>query len=145
MVFCLGVVVYINVFNFFGWGMGEKLVVSMLVGMFVVIKFVTSMVFLVVCMVEIMVESGLMFDGMLLFIVGLCGDLVDYMGVQDVLVFIGLVDIGNMLCSKINIIEGFVFVNVEVDSLNSVVLGLDVDVEIDTYDLFLCEVVKDMI
>lgn len=40
----LGVVVYINVFNFFCWGMLEKLVLMWLGGMLVIIKLVIVMV-----------------------------------------------------------------------------------------------------
>lgn len=40
----LGVVVYINVFNFFCWGMLEKLVFMWFVGMLVIIKLVIVIV-----------------------------------------------------------------------------------------------------
>jgi oxepin-CoA hydrolase/3-oxo-5,6-dehydrosuberyl-CoA semialdehyde dehydrogenase len=140
----LGAAVHINAFNFPAWGMGEKLAVSTLAGMPTVIKPATSTAPLAARMVEIMVESELMPKGMLSFVAGSCGDLVDHLGAQDVLAFTGSADTGNVLRSKTNIIEGSVRVNVEADSLNSAVLGPDVEADSSTYDLFLREVVKDI-
>ncbi|MBJ95819.1 MAG: aldehyde dehydrogenase [Rickettsiales bacterium] len=140
----LGAAVHINAFNFPAWGMGEKLAVALLAGMPVVVKPATSTAPLAARMVEIAVESGLLPAGALSFIAGPCGDLVDQLGFQDVLAFTGSADTGTLLRSKVNIIENSVPVNVEADSLNSAVLGPDVERESETWDLFVREVVKDM-
>ena len=140
----LGAAVHINAFNFPAWGMGEKLAVSFLAGMPVIVKPATSTAPLAAAMVEIAVDSGLLPAGALSFIAGPCGDLVDHMGFQDVLAFTGSADTGTLLCSKENIIRNSVRVNVEADSLNSAVLGPDAEHQSETYDMFLREVIKDM-
>ncbi|MDP6930714.1 MAG: 3,4-dehydroadipyl-CoA semialdehyde dehydrogenase [Planctomycetota bacterium] len=139
-----GAAVHINAFNFPAWGMGEKLAVSTLAGMPAVIKPATSTLPVAIRMVEIMVDSGLLPAGMLTLISGSCGNLVDLLGEQDVLAFTGSADTGNLLRGKPNIVENSVRVNVEADSLNSAVLGPDVDGDSETFGLFLREVVRDM-
>jgi len=140
----MGAAVHINAFNFPAWGMGEKLAVSCLAGMPAVVKPATSTAPVAARIVEIMVASGLLPDGALTFIAGSCGDLVEHMGWQDVLAFTGSADTGTMLRSKPNLIGGSVRVNVEADSLNSAILGPDVDFDSDTYDMFLRELTKDV-
>ena len=140
----LGAAVHINAFNFPAWGMGEKLAVSFLAGMPALVKPATSTAPLAAALAEIAIDSGLLPAGALSFIAGPCGDLVDHMRSQDVLAFTGSANTGALLRSKDNIIQNSVRVNVEADSLNSAVLGADVEHESETYDMFVRELVKDM-
>ncbi len=140
----LGAAVHINAFNFPAWGMGEKLAVSLLAGMPTLVKPATSTAPLAARLAEIAIASGVLPEGALSFVAGPCGDLVDHMGFQDVLAFTGSADTGTLLRSKANVIAESVRVNVEADSLNSAVLGPDVDRESATYDMFLREVARDM-
>jgi oxepin-CoA hydrolase/3-oxo-5,6-dehydrosuberyl-CoA semialdehyde dehydrogenase len=139
-----GVAVHINAFNFPAWGMAEKLAVAFLAGLPVIVKPATSTAPLAVRMAEILVASGHLPEAALSLIAGSCGDLVDHLGVQDVLAFTGSSDTGRMLRSKPNIVAHAVRVNIEADSLNAAVLGPDVEVSSDTWELFLREVVRDM-
>lgn len=57
----------------------------------------------------------------------------------------GFVDIVIKLCSNVNVICFNVCFSVEVDSLNMFLLGVDVLVGILLFDVFIKEVVKEMI
>lgn len=63
MVFKYGVVVYINVFNFFIWGMLEKFLVNLLAGVFVVVKFFEIMFFFMEVMVCDIIDFGILLGG----------------------------------------------------------------------------------
>lgn len=60
-------------------------------------------------------------------------------------IFIGLVDMVVKLCVYFNLIVNFIFFNVEVDLLNCVIFGFDVNVDDEEFDFFVKEVVCEMI
>jgi oxepin-CoA hydrolase/3-oxo-5,6-dehydrosuberyl-CoA semialdehyde dehydrogenase len=139
-----GVAVHINAFNFPAWGVAEKAAVALLSGMPVVSRPATATALLAHRMMECFVASGALPEGALSFVVGPSGDLLDRLGSQDVLAFTGSGATGALFRAKANIIARSVPVNVEADSLNAAVLGLDVAPGSDTWDLFLADVTRDI-
>ena len=139
-----GAAVHINAFNFPAWGMGEKLAVALLAGMPCVVKPATSTCLVAARVAEILVEAAVWPAGAFSFLAGSCGDLVSHLGGQDVLAFTGSWQTGVTLRSTPNVVAESVRVNVEADSLNAAVLGPDVEVGTDTFDMFCREVARDM-
>jgi oxepin-CoA hydrolase/3-oxo-5,6-dehydrosuberyl-CoA semialdehyde dehydrogenase len=139
-----GVAVHVNAFNFPAWGLAEKAACALLAGMPVISKPATSTAMLAYRIMQIVVEQKILPPGALSFVAGSPGDLLTHLGGQDVLAFTGSSDTGATLRSMPNIIKGSVRVNVEADSLNGAVLGPDVAVGSDTYNMFLKDVVRDM-
>lgn len=139
-----GAAIHINAFNFPAWGFGEKAAVALLAGMPVVVKPATSTAVVAARIAEILVDSGVVPDGVFSFIGGGIGDLLDHVTSQDVIAFTGSSDTGAMIRGRDNVVRQSVRVNIEADSLNAAVLGPDVDLDSDTYDLFLREVARDI-
>ncbi len=139
-----GVAVHINAFNFPAWGFGEKAAVALLAGVPVVCKPATSTALLTARMFEILVDAQVVPEGAISLLAGSAGDLLDHLGPQDALAFTGSSDTGAFIRSRDNVVRLGVRTNVEADSLNAAVLGPDVEVDTDTFDLFLREVGKDM-
>ena len=140
----VGAAIHINAFNFPAWGFCEKAALALLAGMPVITKPATSTAIVTERMIEILVEDDVLPEGALSFIAGSTGDLLEHVNFQDAIAFTGSADTGNYLRSKANIVNGSIRFNVEADSLNSAVLGPDVEVDSDTFDLFAREVVVDM-
>jgi oxepin-CoA hydrolase/3-oxo-5,6-dehydrosuberyl-CoA semialdehyde dehydrogenase len=139
-----GVAVHINAFNFPIWGMLEKIAVNLLAGMPAVVKPATVTSFLTESMVKEIVKSGILPDGALQLICGSAKGLLDHVESQDVVTFTGSADTGRMLKSSRRIIEESVPFNMEADSLNSCVLGPDVEPGSPEFDLFIKEVQREM-
>ena len=139
-----GVAVHINAFNFPAWGFGEKAAVALLAGVPVVCKPATSTALLTERMFEILVDANVLPEGAISLVAGSAGDLLDHLGPQDALAFTGSSDTGAYIRGRDNVTRLGVRVNVEADSLNAAVLGPDVEVDTDTFDMFLREVGKDM-
>ncbi len=139
-----GVAVHINAFNFPAWGLAEKAAVALLAGMPVISKPATATALVAWRVTELLVESGAMPSGVFSFIAGATGDLVDRLGAQDVLAFTGGGSTGTMLRSKPNLLASSAHVNVEADSLNSAVLGPDLERGGDSWNLFLSDVARDI-
>jgi len=139
-----GVAVHINAFNFPAWGFGEKAAVALLAGVPVLCKPATSTALLTVRMFEILAAAQVLPAGAISLLAGSAGDLLDHLGPQDALAFTGSSDTGAFIRSRDNIVRAGVPVNVEADSLNAAVLGPDVEVDTDTFDMFVREVGKDM-
>jgi len=139
-----GVAVHINAFNFPAWGMGEKAAVSLLAGVPVISKPATSTALVAYRVMQILEESGVLPEGALQMLVGSTGDLLDHLGPHDAVAFTGSADTGAKIRGNANIVKNSVRVNIEADSLNSAVLGPDVEPGSDTWNLFLTEVVRDM-
>jgi len=140
----LGVAVHINAFNFPAWGLAEKAAVALLAGMPVVSKPATATSMLSEHFVRILADAGVLPDGALQLLCGSAGDLLAHMTSQDVLAFTGSAATGYLLRSKENLLRQSVAVNVEADSLNSAVLGPDVEPGSETWNLFLNDVYTDM-
>jgi oxepin-CoA hydrolase/3-oxo-5,6-dehydrosuberyl-CoA semialdehyde dehydrogenase len=94
--------------------------------------------------VEILVEKQVLPPGAFSLLAGSAGDLLDYLGPQDVVAFTGSSDTGAKIRILPPVIRSSVRVNVEADSLNAAVLGPDVDPGSETYELFLKDVIRDM-
>jgi oxepin-CoA hydrolase/3-oxo-5,6-dehydrosuberyl-CoA semialdehyde dehydrogenase len=138
------VAVHVNAFNFPAWGVAEKAAVALLAGMPVLTRPATATALLAFRMMECFVASGALPDGALSFLAGPSGDLLDRLGPQDVLAFTGSGATGALFRAKANVIARSVPVNVEADSLNAAVLGLDVEPGGDTWDLFVADVARDI-
>jgi oxepin-CoA hydrolase/3-oxo-5,6-dehydrosuberyl-CoA semialdehyde dehydrogenase len=93
---------------------------------------------------EVLLGAGVLPPGVLQFLAGSAGDLIDRLGPQDVLAFTGSGATGAMLRAKKNVIEHAVRVNVEADSLNAAVLGADAAPGSETWQLFLTDVARDI-
>jgi len=139
-----GVAVHVNAFNFPAWGFAEKAAVALLAGMPVLTKPATSSAMVAHRVVQILVERKVLPDGALSLLVGAPRDLLEHLGAQDVLAFTGSGDTGAKIRGLPNVIRHSVRVNVEADSLNAAVLGPDVEARSDMYELFLKDVVRDM-
>lgn len=139
-----GVAIHINAFNFPIWGMLEKIAVNLLAGMPAIVKPATVTSYLTESMVKEIVKSGILPDGALQLICGSARGLLDHVDSQDVVTFTGSADTGRMLKSTKRVIEESVPFNMEADSLNSCVLGPDVEPGSPEFDLFIKEVQREM-
>ncbi|MDG1480630.1 MAG: 3,4-dehydroadipyl-CoA semialdehyde dehydrogenase [Myxococcota bacterium] len=139
-----GVAVHINAFNFPAWGTFEKIATAILAGMPVVTKPATATSPLTYRMVQILIEEGVVPAGVLGFIAGPAGDLLDHLGPQDCVAFTGSADTAARLRAGPGILERSARINVEADSLNAAVLGPDVGVGDDVWYTFIRNIVKDM-
>ncbi len=139
-----GVAVHINAFNFPVWGMLEKIAVNLLAGVPAVVKPATITSFLTEVVVKEIIASGILPEGSLQLICGSANGILDHVESQDIVTFTGSASTGKMLKSHPKIVEEAVPFNMEADSLNSSVLGLDVKPGMPEFDLFVKEVVREM-
>src|SRR6185295_7582392 len=139
-----GVAVHVNAFNFPAWGLGEKLAVALLAGVPVVSKPATSTALTAFRLVERLVEKKVLPAGALSLVCGGAGDLLSHLGPQDILAFTGGGATGTELRWLDSVRTHNVHVNVEADSLNAAVLGADVEVGGDTWQMFFRDVAKEM-
>jgi oxepin-CoA hydrolase/3-oxo-5,6-dehydrosuberyl-CoA semialdehyde dehydrogenase len=139
-----GVAVHINAFNFPAWGLAEKLAVAICAGVPVITKPATSTALLAQKVAEAIVDANVLPPGAFQFVAGSLGDLIDRLGPQDLLAFTGSADTAAKLRGSRGPVERSVRVNIEADSLNSAVLGPDVEPGADLYAMFLRDVVKEM-
>jgi oxepin-CoA hydrolase/3-oxo-5,6-dehydrosuberyl-CoA semialdehyde dehydrogenase len=139
-----GAAVLINAFNFPAWGFAEKAAAAILGGMPVICKPATSTALVTERCIEIVVEAGLLPEGVVSLIAGSTGDLLERLGPQDVLSFTGSADTAFKLRSMENLLRNSVAVNIEADSLNAAVLGPDVEPGSETWGLFLRDVIREM-
>ncbi len=139
-----GVAVHINAFNFPVWGMLEKIAVNLLAGMPAVVKPATATCYLTEAVVREIIKSEILPEGALQLLCGGARDLMDYVDSQDVVTFTGSASTGMMLKKHPNVSEKAVRFNMEADSLNCSILGLDVSAEMPEFDIFIKEVAKEM-
>lgn len=139
-----GAAVLINAFNFPVWGFAEKAACALLAGVPVIVKPATSSAFLTERCIEIIVEAGIVPQGLLSLICGGTGDLLDRLGGQDVLAFTGSASTAMTLRQKQNLLAASTRVNIEADSLNAAVLAPDVDPSSETWAVFIRDVVREM-
>ncbi|MHC4138184.1 MAG: aldehyde dehydrogenase family protein [Planctomycetota bacterium] len=117
-----GVAVHVNAFNFPVWGFAEKAACALLAGMPVITKPATSTALVAQRAVEAVIAGG---------------DL-------PVLAVTGSASTALKLRVKTNLLESSTRVNVEADSLNAAVLGVDVAADGETWSVFLKDVVREM-
>lgn len=139
-----GCAVHINAFNFPCWGMLEKIAVNLLAGVPAIVKPATVTSFLTELMVKEIIKSEILPEGALQLICGSAGDLLDHVTLNDVVTFTGSASTGRMLKSQSNIIDNSIRFNMEADSLNCSILGLDAAPGTEEFDLFIKEVAREM-
>lgn len=139
-----GVAVHVNAFNFPAWGIAEKAACAWLAGLPVLAKPATATALVAERVVRVLADAKVLPAGALSLLCGSAGDLLDHLESQDVLAFTGSADTGYLLRSKERLLRRSVRVNVEADSLNSTVLGPDVEPGSETWNLFLRDVITDM-
>jgi oxepin-CoA hydrolase/3-oxo-5,6-dehydrosuberyl-CoA semialdehyde dehydrogenase len=139
-----GVAIHINAFNFPVWGMLEKIGVNLLAGVPAIVKPATVTSYLTEAVVKEIVASGILPDGALQLLCGSAGELLDYVGSQDVVSFTGSASTGLKLKSHPKILGESVPFNMEADSLNCIVLGDDINPGSAEWDIFIKEVRKEM-
>ena len=139
-----GVAVHINAFNFPIWGMLEKIAVNLMAGVPAIVKPATLTSFLTEYMVREIVDSGILPEGSLQLICGSARGIIDSVETGDIVTFTGSADTGKMLKSNPRLIDKAVPFNMEADSLNCSVLGLDAVPGTVEFDLFIKEVQKEM-
>ena len=139
-----GVSVQINAYNFPVWGMLEKLSTSLLAGVPAVVKpspyssYLTNEVF------KDMIESGYLPEGAVQLICGEPGNILDFVKDGDSVVFTGSANTGRKLKALPSISGNAVRFNMEADSLNCSILGLDAKPGTLEFDLFIKEVKNEM-
>ncbi len=139
-----GVAVHINAYNFPIWGMLEKCAVNWMAGVPAVVKPATSTSYLTQAVVKAIVESGILPEGAIQLICGSARSILDGVESQDIVTFTGSADTGRLLKSHPRITSEAVPFNMEADSLNCSVLGLDAVPGTPEYNLFIKEVRKEM-
>jgi 3,4-dehydroadipyl-CoA semialdehyde dehydrogenase len=139
-----GVAVHINAFNFPAWGMGEKMACALLAGVPVIEKAGTPSAMLAYRIAQLVVDSRLVPEGAFQFLPGSVTGLLDLLGPMDTVAFTGSAKTGALIRSNQNLIARNVRVNVEADSINSAILGPDVESGSDTLEQFLANVTIDM-
>jgi oxepin-CoA hydrolase/3-oxo-5,6-dehydrosuberyl-CoA semialdehyde dehydrogenase len=139
-----GVSIQINAYNFPVWGMLEKLSTSLLAGVPSIVKpspygsYLTNAVF------QDMIESGVLPEGALQLVCGEPGNILDYVQDGDSVLFTGSAHTGRKLKSMPSIAGNAVRFNMEADSLNCSILGLDAKPGTPEFDLFIKEVRNEM-
>ncbi len=139
-----GVAIHINAYNFPIWGMLEKIAVNLLAGMPAIVKPAPVSSYLTELMVREIIKTGILPEGSLQLV---CGDghgILDHAQSQDVITFTGSAKTGRMLKSLPNIQEEAISFTMEADSLNSSILGPDVEPGSPEFDLFVKEVQREM-
>lgn len=139
-----GVAVHVNAFNFPAWGLAEKAATALLAGMPVITKPATSTALVAHRMMEIFVEEKILPEGVLSFVCGSAGDLLERLGGQDVIAFTGSSNTAAKLREGVSVLRHGTHINVEADSLNAAVLGVDVEEGSDVMNLFVADVVREM-
>lgn len=139
-----GVAVHINAFNFPVWGMLEKCAVNWMAGVPAVVKPATNTSFLTEAVVREIIASAILPEGSLQLICGSARNILDTVNSQDVVTFTGSADTGRLLKSNPRIIDEAVPFNMEADSLNCSVLGLDAAPGTPEFKLFIKGVKAEM-
>lgn len=139
-----GVAIHINAYNFPCWGMLEKIAPSLLAGMPVIVKPASNTAFLTELMFHKIIESGVFPEGSLQLICGSVGNLFDHLTCQDVVTFTGSASTGMKLKQHPVIMENSVRFNMEADSLNCSILGLDAKPGTEEFELYVKEICREM-
>lgn len=135
----MGVAVHINAFNFPVWGMLEKCAVNWMAGVPAIVKPATSTSYLAEAVVREIIASKILPEGALQLICGSAGDMLSHLENQDVVTFTGSASTGQKLRAHPRIIAESVPFNMEADSLNASILGLDAVPGTPEFDLFISQ------
>jgi 3,4-dehydroadipyl-CoA semialdehyde dehydrogenase len=139
-----GVAVFINAFNFPAWGLCEKAAPALLSGVPVVVKPASATAWLAHRMVEDVVRAGVLPRGAISLVCGSARELLEHVGESDVVSFTGSAETAVKIRSNPNILRRSVRVNIEADSINSIILGPSVGPGTELCDLAVKEVVREM-
>src|SRR5690606_28167028 len=139
-----GVAVHINAYNFPVWGMLEKIAVNFMAGVPAIVKPAQVTSFLTEAVVEDIVKSGILPEGALQLIVGSARGIIDHVKNGDVVTFTGSATTGKLLKSNQRLTDEAVPFNMEADSLNASILGLDVTPDMPEFDLYIKEVAREI-
>ena len=139
-----GVSVQINAYNFPVWGMMEKLSTSLLAGVPSIVKPATPGSYLTNAVFQDMIESGILPEGAIQLVCGEPGNILDYVQDGDSVLFTGSANTGRKLKSLPSVSKNAVRFNMEADSLNCSILGLDAKPGTPEFDLFIKEVRNEM-
>jgi len=139
-----GTALHINAFNFPVWGMLEKLAPTLLAGVPAIVKPASATAYLAEAAFRMLIEANLLPDGALQLIIGSTGDILDYLGGQDVVSFTGSASTAEKLQRHPVIARESVRFIAERDSLNSAVLGPDAVPGTPEFDLFIREIAREM-
>lgn len=139
-----GIAIHINAFNFPVWGMLEKVAVNLLAGVPALVKPATLTSYLTEAVFRDIIQSGILPAGALQLICGSAEGILDYVESQDIVTFTGSASTGKALRRHPRISEESVPFNLEADSLNAAVLGLDAAPGTPEFDLFIKEVRKEV-
>ena len=139
-----GVAIHINAFNFPVWGMLEKIAVNLFAGVPAIVKPATITSFLTEAVVKEIVASKILPEGSLQLICGSANGILDHVMNQDVVTFTGSASTGKMLKAHPRLVQESVPFNLEADSLNAMVLGLDVKPGSPEFDIFIKEAAKEI-
>jgi len=139
-----GVALHINAFNFPVWGMLEKIAVNLLAGVPAVVKPATLTSYVTEVVVRDIHASGILPEGALQLICGSANGIFDHLEMQDVVTFTGSASTGKMLKQHPRLLDQSIPFNMEADSLNAAILGLDAAPGTEEFDLFVKEVRKEI-
>ncbi len=139
-----GVALHINAFNFPVWGMLEKIAVNLLAGVPAVVKPATLTSYVTEVVVRDIHASGILPEGALQLICGSANGIFDHLEMQDVVTFTGSASTGKMLKQHPRLVDQSIPFNMEADSLNAAILGLDAAPGTEEFDLFVKEVRKEI-
>lgn len=139
-----GVALFINAFNFPGWGLWEKAAPALLSGVPVIVKPATATAWLTQRMVKDVVEAGIFPPGALSVVCGSSAGLMDALQTFDVVSFTGSAETAAVIRSHPAVAQRFVRVNIEADSVNSALLLPDAVHGTDAFELLAKEVVREM-
>ncbi|NAW51490.1 phenylacetic acid degradation bifunctional protein PaaZ [Elizabethkingia argentiflava] len=139
-----GVSVQINAYNFPVWGMLEKLSTSLLAGVPSIVKPASPGSYLTYAVFQDMIESGFLPEGAIQLVCGEPQNILDYVQDGDSVLFTGSAHTGRRLKSLSSIAGKAIRFNMESDSLNSSILGLDAHPGTPEFNLFIREVCHEM-
>ncbi len=139
-----GVALFINAFNFPAWGLWEKAAPALLSGVPVIIKPATATAWLTHRMVADVIAANILPAGALSIVCGSSSGLLDALQPFDVVSFTGSADTAAIIRSHPAIARNSVRANIEADSLNSSILGIDAAPGTAAFDLYVKELVREM-
>jgi len=139
-----GVALFINAFNFPGWGLWEKAAPALLSGVPVIIKPATATAWLTQRMVKDVVDAGVLPAGALSVICGSSAGLLDQLQPFDVVSFTGSAETAALIRSHPAVVQRSVRVNIEADSVNSAWLLPGETPDSAAFELLAKEVAREM-
>jgi 3,4-dehydroadipyl-CoA semialdehyde dehydrogenase len=139
-----GVALFINAFNFPGWGLWEKAAPALLSGVPVIVKPATATAWLTQRMVQDVNNAGVLPPGALSVVCGSSAGLLDQLQPFDVVSFTGSADTAAVIRSHPAVTQRSVRVNIEADSINSALLLPGEAAGGEAFELLCKEVAREM-